>query len=987
VLGYTELTAQTGAPMMEARQRPFWGSFLLLVGALAPIAEASLPDPPKLFSVREVRTVSTRQYGVARPQGLSYVPGEGAFLVAGRPGRPISILRLRPPEKRLGSQLLPGGDPTTLAYDAHDGVVTVLSGKTLVSRTVRSVSPGVSAAPTSSGDLHLGEATGATFDRNGDLLLLDAARRTIVEVKGGDPALGVRRIPLNRLDAPRLQGLAFNRADGLLYVASGAGDVLFAIDRSGTVQASYSLLSIDFARIRALAFAPSTDSTDDPSTLNLFIADSGDRSSHGRVTEVTLASVATDVPVVAANLVRRVNTSEWSPASPDPSGVTYLPGPDRLQVVDSEVDEVTGAGYHGVNLWQSSRTGSVADTGTTLAFSSEPTGLGHDPATNTLFISSDQGKRRVYVVGAGNDGRFGTADDAVSFINAAALGSTDTEDPEFDPASGHLFFVDGVNAEVYRIDPTDGVFGNQNDVVSHFDVGRYGATDVEALGSDQRRGTLLVGDHASRQIYEVTMAGDLVRIIDASGIPGMIHLSGLTAAPATDGSGALNYWTVDRGVDNDASPSENDGKLFELTLGATSSNTPPVVDSVVIDQGAPRTNDSLTVTVTASDPDGDPLTYLYQWQKNGTDLPGRTSPTLNLSQAGNGDKGDQISVRVTAFDGRAASTPVSSAAVVVVNSDPSFSQNLGDRTGSEGEVVSLSAAATDPDGEGLTYGATGLPPGLSIDAGSGLISGTIAPGAASGGPYAVEVTVADGPEVDATDTFTWTVVTAATNPTVTLLDSFSDSVDLATYTSPNTRTPTPGRLLVAFIGGRRGSSQLPADPTVSGYGLTWTKLTVGSFIGTSSASSRRWTYVYVAKAGTAPAADRFSVAFTGSVQGLGVLVAEVQGADLSGTAAEAFGATASASTGDGVPATSLTVPLGRTPASTSTVLAVFHRDGSGASLTPGAQFTELGEVAHSSPSSDYNLQADTNAPAASADATFPSSAVMGIALEVKAAPG
>jgi hypothetical protein len=665
--------------------------------------------------------------------------------------------------------------------------------------------------------------------------------------------------------------------------------------------------------------------------------------------------------------------------------VTYLSGPDRLQVVDSEVDEVTGAGYHGANLWQTSRTGSVTDAGTTLAFTSEPTGLAHDPATNTLFISSDQGKRRVYVVRTGNDGRFGTADDVVSFINAAALGSTDTEDPEFDPVSGHLFFVDGVNAEVYRIEPTDGVFGNQDDVVTHFDVGRYGATDVEALGSDQGRETLLVGDHSSKKIYEVTKSGELVRIIDASGIPGMNNLSGLTTAPATDGSGVLNYWTVDRGVDNDAAPSENDGKLFELTLEAAASNTPPVVDSAVIDQGAPRTNDTLTVTVTASDPDGDPLTYLYQWQKNGTDLSGRTASTLNLSQAGNGDKGDQISVRVTAFDGKAASTPVTSASVAVVNSDPSFRQNLADRTGSEGEVVNLSAAATDPDGDGLTYGATGLPPGLSIDAGSGLISGTIAPGAASGGPYAVEVAVADGPEVDATDSFTWTVVAAAANPTVTLLDSFSDSTDLATYTSPNTRTPAPGRLLVAFIGGRRGSSQLPADPTVSGYGLTWTKLTAGSFIGTSSATSRRWTYVYVAKTGTAPAADRFSVTFSGSVQGLGVLIAEVQGASLSGTALEAFGATASASTGDGVPATSLTVSLGTTPASTSTVLAAFHRDGSGAGLTPAAQFAELAEVTHSSPSSDYNLQADTTTPAASADATFPSSVVMGIVLEVKAA--
>jgi hypothetical protein len=158
-------------------------------------------------------------------------------------------------------------------------------------------------------------------------------------------------------------------------------------------------------------------------------------------------------------------------------------------------------------------------------------------------------------------------------------------------------------------------------------------------------------------------------------------------------------------------------------------------------------------------------------------------------------------------------------------------------------------------------------------------------------------------------------------------------------------------------------------------------------MGTSSATSRRWTYVYAAKTGTAPTAGSLSVTFTATVQGVGVLLAEVDGANLSGTALDAFGSTASASTGDGVAGTALTVPLGTTPASSSAVLAAFHRDSSGAGLAPGAEFTELGEVTHSSPSSDYNLQADRTSPGGSANATFPSSAVMGIAVEVKAGPG
>jgi hypothetical protein len=964
-----------------------WGLSLALIGSVAPIAGAISDGPPRPRSVREVRTIYTREFGVPHPQGVSYLPEAGALLVAGEPGKTTPVLQLTPQEERLGSLSLPRGDPATLAYDARKDSVVLLSGETMLTVAAGQWAPRpFPIGRTSLETLGLREPAGATFDSNGDLFVLDAGDRSIVRVKKGDPARGVSRISLRRLDARRLQGIAYNPSDGLLYVTSPLDDLLYALDGSGTIRESYSLASLEVKDIQGIAFGPSADATDDAANLNLFVADAGDLSSFGGVTEVTLAPLApTDVEVVTANLVRMIDTSAWDPASPDPAGITYLPGPDRLQVADSEVDEVTGAGYHGVNMWQIRRTGTVTDTGTTRAFTPEPTGLGHDPATNTLFVSSDQGCcNRVYVDRPGPDGRFGTSDDIVSFIDTGIHGSLDTEGPEFDPASGHLFFLDGMNTEVYRVDPVNGSFGDGDDVVTHFDVGLHGPTDVEGLASDPARGTLLVGDRASRKIYEITKTGELVRIIDASGIQGMLNLSGLAMAPGSNDSTQMNYWIVDRAVDNGSDPNENDGKLYELTLGPTSSNTAPVIESVAIDQAAPKTNDTLTVTVVAADADGDPLTYQYQWRKNGTDLAGRTSPTLNLSQAGNGDKGDQISVRVTASDGKTTSTPVTSAPVTVVNTDPSFNQNLADRTGSEGEVVNLSAGATDPDGDALTYEATGLPPGLSIDPASGRISGTIASGAASGSPYPVQVTVSDGAEVDATDDFTWTVGEAGANPTVTLFDSFSNSADLAAYTSPNTRTPTPDRLLVAFVGGRRGSSQLPADPTISGYGLTWSKVTVGSFVGTSSTTSRRWTYVYAAKTGTAPTADSLSVTFTGTVQGIGVLLAEVDGANLSGTAVDAFGATASASTGDGVAGTTLTVPLGTTPSSSSTVLAAFHRDGSGAGVTPGAEFTELGEVTHSSPSSDYNLQADQTSPGASADATFPSSAVMGIAVEVRA---
>jgi hypothetical protein len=65
----------------------------------------------------------------------------------------------------------------------------------------------------------------------------------------------------------------------------------------------------------------------------------------------------------------------------------------------------------------------------------------------------------------------------------------------------------------------------------------------------------------------------------------------------------------------------------------------------------------------------------------------------------------------------------------------------------------LQIAASDPDGDTLTYGATGLPNGVSINASTGLISGSVN---AAPGSYPVTVSVTDG-SLTTTQSFTWIV--------------------------------------------------------------------------------------------------------------------------------------------------------------------------------------------------------------------------------------
>ena len=80
--------------------------------------------------------------------------------------------------------------------------------------------------------------------------------------------------------------------------------------------------------------------------------------------------------------------------------------------------------------------------------------------------------------------------------------------------------------------------------------------------------------------------------------------------------------------------------------------------------------------------------------------------------------------------------------------------NPGQQFSGENEIVSLTIEATDSDGDTLTYSASNLPPGLSINSGTGEISGIVAEG--STGTYSVEINVTDG-ESTAVMIFQWVI--------------------------------------------------------------------------------------------------------------------------------------------------------------------------------------------------------------------------------------
>lgn len=288
---------------------------------------------------------------------------------------------------------------------------------------------------------------------------------------------------------------------------------------------------------------------------------------------------------IPATLVRTVRLSSLVPPSPDPSGIAWDPVANRLIVVDSEVEEM--AIYRDVNVYELDLQGTLTGSGNVTppapGFSNEPTGLSFDPGSGHLFVTDD-GLDTVFRVAPGADSDFGTGDDViVSRVRTGAFGNTDPEDVAFDTDTGDLFTVDGAGREVYRISPGsngafDGVPPGGDDTTSHFDTARFGAMGSEGLGYDPAHDTLLVVDPMTKKIYETSKTGTLLDTIDLAAA-NTRHAEDVVLAPAGADLGQTSMYLVDRGVDNQADPNENDGKMYEMSVSPPTGNQPPVVNA------------------------------------------------------------------------------------------------------------------------------------------------------------------------------------------------------------------------------------------------------------------------------------------------------------------------------------------------------------------------------------------------------------------------
>lgn len=149
----------------------------------------------------------------------------------------------------------------------------------------------------------------------------------------------------------------------------------------------------------------------------------------------------------------------------------------------------------------------------------------------------------------------------------------------------------------------------------------------------------------------------------------------------------------------------------------------------------------------------------------------------------------------------------------------------GNRSSAVGQATTLQLNGSDPDGEPVTYTATGLPPGLSLQGSTGFISGT----PTTVGTYQVTVTVSDG-VLSSSSAFTWSIVAPdGTAPSVTITSptsASSYSTTSGTVALGGSASDNVGVSQVTWVNNRGGSGA--ASGTTS-----WSVGSIGLVSGTN----------------------------------------------------------------------------------------------------------------------------------------------------------
>jgi len=256
----------------------------------------------------------------------------------------------------------------------------------------------------------------------------------------------------------------------------------------------------------------------------------------------------------------------------------------------------------------------------------------------------------------------------------------------------------------------------------------------------------VLGTIGSKSVNEGGLLTFTVSASDPDGDGLTVSASNLPTGANFNPSSHVFSWTPDYGdagiynvqftATDTGSPPESDSETVIITVGNV--NRPPVLNPI----GSKSVGEGslLTFTVTASDLEGDGLTF------SASNLP--TGASFNPSSqvfSWTPDYGDAgiYNVQFTATD--TGSPPESDSETVTITvgnvNRPPVLNPIGSKSVGEGSLLSFTVTASDPEGDGLTLSASNVPTGASFSPSSQVFSWT--PDYGDAGIYNVQFTATD----------------------------------------------------------------------------------------------------------------------------------------------------------------------------------------------------------------------------------------------------
>ncbi|MGC2063869.1 MAG: putative Ig domain-containing protein [Thermodesulfovibrionales bacterium] len=156
------------------------------------------------------------------------------------------------------------------------------------------------------------------------------------------------------------------------------------------------------------------------------------------------------------------------------------------------------------------------------------------------------------------------------------------------------------------------------------------------------------------------------------------------------------------------------GTLVMSNIVKVKNSPPQLRGKLIVLPEVFKPGDLLSVQPSAVDPDGDDITFQYEWTKNGEPA-GKTNRIESPVK-----RDDKVIVKITPCDKDACGNPYSMNAMI--RNMPPVVDTTVQKMACQNGVCTMQFRATDPDGDPLTYSLKNPPQGMTINPSTGLIT-------------------------------------------------------------------------------------------------------------------------------------------------------------------------------------------------------------------------------------------------------------------------